>query len=215
MADWREGDYYTQLRAASVSARELQYFHRQASTKSWLEHRHYSPVASPQRTPRGDGEDEFLGRVVNTDDTIRHWLAVVSNKAFPPPASKTPGGVQADAGVDQPDFLLLCDVQHGVNGFRGIAHGGFLCSLLDETLAQVVELHRHTGHSPSREHLYTANLNVNFRRPVATPDTIVIKAWLEKRAGRKWTVRGVLENSKGERCIDVDGLWIAARPGTL
>ncbi|KAF7192278.1 Acyl-coenzyme A thioesterase THEM4 [Pseudocercospora fuligena] len=215
MADWREGDYYAQLRAASVSPKELQYFQSQPSTKSWLEHTDYSPVASPQRTPRGDGEDEFLGRVVNTDDTIRHWLAVVSDKAFPLPGSKAPGGVQKDAGVDQPDFMLLCDLQHGVNGFREIAHGGFLCSLLDETLAQVVELHRHTGDSLSREYLYTANLNVNFRRPVATPDTIIIKGWLEKRAGRKWTVKGVLENSKAELCIDVDGLWIAARPEKL
>ncbi|KXT18111.1 hypothetical protein AC579_4566 [Pseudocercospora musae] len=215
MADWREENYYTQLRAAVVSPRELQYFQCQTSTKSWLEHSDYSAIASPQRVPRGDGEDEFLGRVVNTDDTIRHWLAVVSDKAFPLPACKAYGRVQADAGVDQPDFLLLCDLQHGVNGFRGIAHGGFLCSLLDETLAQVVELHRHTGDSPSREHLFTANLNVNFRRPVATPDTIVIKGWLEKRVGRKWTVRGVLENSKGQVCINADGLWIAARPEKL
>ncbi|EME88447.1 uncharacterized protein MYCFIDRAFT_126759 [Pseudocercospora fijiensis CIRAD86] len=215
MADWRAGDYYTQLRAAPVDVKELQYFQSQPSTKPWLEHTDYSPIASPVRAPRGDGEDEFLGRVVHTDDTIRHWLAVISNKAFPPPGSEKSGGLQKDAGTEKPDFMLLCDLQYGVNGFRGIAHGGFLCSLIDEALAQVVELHRHSSDSPSREYLYTANLNVNFRRPVATPNVIIIKGWLEKKQGRKWTVRGVLENGRGEGCIDVDGLWIAARPGKI
>jgi len=113
------------------------------------------------------------------------------------------------AGAECPDVLLLFRLESGVNGFRDTAHGGLLCTLMDEALAMVVELYRATS-SSSREELYTARLNVSFRRPVTTPGTVIAKAWLEKREGRKCLVSGLLENSAGEKCVEVDGLWVAA-----
>jgi acyl-CoA thioesterase FadM len=69
--------------------------------------------------------------------------------------------------------------------------------------------------SSSREELYTARLNISYRRPVKTPGTVIAKSWLDKKEGRKWVVKGLLENSKGEVCAEVDRLWIAAPPTRL
>lgn len=162
-----------------------------------------------------DKEDEFLGKTLQTDDTIRNWLTLVSNVTFPPPSATVPTmGLRGASGVDTPDVLIFFHLGSGVNGFRETAHGGLLCTLMDEALAMVVELCRATS-SSSREEMYTARLNISFRRPVKTPGTLIAKAWLEKREGRKWTVKGLLENSDGELSVEADGLWIAAAPQRL
>lgn len=212
MADWRSNDYYPKLRAAEVDPKELEFFRSEPSTRKWLDGQQYSPMVTAARIAITDREDEFVGKTLQTDDTIRNWLALVSNATFPPPGASTsaPQSSKKTApGAESPEVLFFFHLRSGVNGFRDTAHGGLLCTLMDEALAMVVELYRATS-SSSREELYTARLNVSYRRPVKTPDTLIAKSWLEKRDGRKWIVRGLLENSKGEVCVEVDGLWIAA-----
>lgn len=215
MADWRSDDYYAKLRAARVDPKELKFFSSKPTTRKWLDNLEYSPIITAARIPMIDKEDEFLGKTLQTDDTIRNWLTLVSNVTFPPPSATVPTmGLRGASGVDTPDVLIFFHLGSGVNGFRETAHGGLLCTLMDEALAMVVELCRATS-SSSREEMYTARLNISFRRPVKTPGTLIAKAWLEKREGRKWTVKGLLENSDGELSVEADGLWIAAAPQRL
>lgn len=217
MADWRSNDYYPKLRAAKVDPKEINFFKAEPSTKKWLEDPRYSPIITASRIAITDKEDEFLGKTLQTDDTIQHWLTLVSNITFPPPRaieSTTEKSTNLNPGPQTPEILICFHLQSGINGFRETAHGGLLCTLMDEALAMVVELYRATS-SSSREELYTAKLNISYRRPVKTPGVVIAKSWLEKREGRRWIVRGVLENRKGEVCVEVDGLWIAARPRRL
>jgi acyl-coenzyme A thioesterase PaaI-like protein len=217
MADWRGSDYYPKLRAAKVDPKELEFFSSEPSTRKWLENPRYDPIITAARIAITDKEDEFLAKTLQTDDTIRNWLALVSNVAFPPPSGATAStevSRRTPGTLITPEILIFFHLQSGVNGFRETAHGGLLCTLMDEALAMVVELYRATS-SSSREELYTARLDIRYRRPVKTPGVVIAKAWLEKREGRRWAVKGVLEDSAGHVCVEVDGLWIAARPRRL
>jgi acyl-coenzyme A thioesterase PaaI-like protein len=216
MADWRASDYYAKLRAAQVDDKDLEFFRSEAPTRRWLDDPNYDPIVTAARVAITDREDEFVGRTLQTDETVKNWLALVSTVAFPPPGA--PASVKDDRnykrGAQTPEVLMLFNLQSGVNGFRDTAHGGLLCALMDEALAMVVELYRATA-SASREELYTANLNVSFRRPVKTPGVVIAKSWLEKREGRKCIVRGLLEDGEGRACVHVEGLWISARSKRL
>ncbi|KAF2160551.1 hypothetical protein M409DRAFT_70309 [Zasmidium cellare ATCC 36951] len=215
MVDWRSGGYFQALRAAIVNPADINFFTDQPSAQPWLNNTRYTATISPARNPQTEGEDELFGKALQTDDTIQHWLSLISNTAFPILAPRPPSETPLLSGkFDAPDVVSLLYLQHGINGFRGTAHGGLLCAVLDEAMGFTVELHRHAS-SSSREELYTAKVNIDYRRPVLTPDMVVVKTWLEKRDGRKWYLRGLVENSKGERCVDVEGLWVAARPRKL
>jgi acyl-coenzyme A thioesterase PaaI-like protein len=215
MANWREADYYPKLREAKVDPKDLEFFRSEPLTKKWFEDPQYSPIVTAARISVIDKEDEFLGKTLKTDDTIKHWLALVSNISSPLPGAAIPIDESTKISrAETTEVLIFFHLESGVNGFRETAHGGLLCTLMDEALAMVVELYRATS-SSSREELYTARLNISYRRPVRTPGTFVAKSWLEKREGRKWIVRGLLENSDGEICVEVDGLWIGAAPGRL
>ncbi|KAL6251773.1 hypothetical protein RBB50_001983 [Rhinocladiella similis] len=215
MADWRSNDYYQKLRVGKVDPKDLEFFKSEPSTRKWLEHAQYSPIITAARLTITDREDVFLNTTLKTDDTISHWLALVSDLTFPHPGkSSQTQSSRRPSGPENPEVLIFFHLCKGVNSFRDTAHGGLLCTLLDETLATVVELYRQTS-SPNREELYTARLDISYRRPVKTPAVYIAKAWLEQREGRKWIVKGLLESSQGEICCNIDGLWVAARPQRL
>lgn len=76
----------------------------------------------------------------------------------------------------------VCPAGH--QGGPGVAHGGWICSVMDELLGQNV-FERLGG-------AVTANLNVDFRKPVSVGEPIVGTSWIESVEGRKIHVRGEL-----------------------
>ncbi|OBZ82935.1 Uncharacterized protein C26H8.11c [Choanephora cucurbitarum] len=64
-------------------------------------------------------------------------------------------------------------------GHDGIIHGGLAATILDEMLAYVTipSLPGHTG--------FTANLNVDYRRPILSDQWVIVRGELERLEGRK------------------------------
>ena len=208
---WNAENFLQQLKEAPVDPKELEYFKSIPSVASWANDPNYIKVLTPSRIPKDHAEDTFFAKTIATPTTVPHWLMLAHNDIF----SETPSqGEPVRGGPDRPDAVLLAHLGPGVNGFLNTAHGGLLTSLLDESLSFCVEFCRHKAMA-GRETMYTANLNVNFRRPVMTPGVVLIKTWLEKRDDRKWYVKGLILNSDGAICNDATGLWISVKPQKL
>ncbi|KAI8349211.1 HotDog domain-containing protein [Choanephora cucurbitarum] len=64
-------------------------------------------------------------------------------------------------------------------GHDGIIHGGLAATVLDEMLAYVTipSLPGHTG--------FTANLNVDYRKPILSDQWVIVRGELERLEGRK------------------------------
>ncbi|CEP11389.1 hypothetical protein [Parasitella parasitica] len=80
-------------------------------------------------------------------------------------------------------------IHFGTNlcGHDGIIHGGLAATVLDEMLAYVTipSLPGSTG--------FTANLNVNYRKPIRSDQWVVIRGKLEKLEGRKaWGIACIM-----------------------
>jgi len=90
-------------------------------------------------------------------------------------------------------------------GWEAVAHGGIVCTLLDEVMAWSVIGRGTWG--------VTARLNVAFRRPIPVGRTIRAEGWVvdeNRRAHR--TAGQVLEAKTGEVLATAEGTFMAVPP---
>lgn len=92
-------------------------------------------------------------------------------------------------------------------GHVGIVHGGMLATLMDESMGRcgLAALPHQIG--------FTANLSVDYRKPVRAGTYIVIKAEVVKLEGRKVWVKGRIEGlgdgkKDGELLVEGEALFI-------
>ncbi|KAI8814082.1 HotDog domain-containing protein [Cladochytrium replicatum] len=90
-------------------------------------------------------------------------------------------------------------------GHDGIVHGGFLATILDEATAKTA-----IPHLPGKTG-FTANLNINYRRPVPADRFYIAYSRLTKVDGRKAFTEGKI---RAVVHVEATALFIAPRPAT-
>ncbi|ODH49027.1 hypothetical protein GX48_04852 [Paracoccidioides brasiliensis] len=149
------------------------------------------------------------------DNSEKPLTAAVAAAAAAAPAPAPATGQQPSAAAE-PDFLLFVQLGPSLSGFRDTVHGGILATLLDETLSNCVEGFRQdmaAVGTQERPRLYTANLQISYRLPVATPGVIIVKAWLKGVEGRKWFLEGHVVGEDGRVRAEAKSLWVMERTG--
>lgn len=214
MSSWKSASVVEDSRKLPLDRSDLDFFARIPSLQSWVDDPRYSAIGTAARIPRNDGENDLFAITLKTLSTIPHWLLVVRDQAVAPLTQShdtEPINLPHSGSAEQPDTVLLVDLEQGTNGFTGVAHGGLLSALLDESLSYCVEFARQ-ARTTAREYLYTANLNIDFRQPVHTPGPAAIKCWTTRSEGRKYWLEAQIEDANGRVCVQAKGLWIQARP---
>lgn len=103
--------------------------------------------------------------------------------------------------------LIVSDIRIGknLNGHKGIVHGGIIGLLFDETFGWAIACIPTTSEpeSGSSERgntdiaVVTANLSVNYRRPLPAETDVVIRVYQEKIQGRKIYFSARMESHDG------------------
>ena len=75
-------------------------------------------------------------------------------------------------------------------GYKGIVHGGIVCSLLDETIGWAVAVDR-------KKYFMTGELNVRFVRPWPVGVAVVVKGWCVEHKSRYTIAEGEIVDKKG------------------
>ena len=88
-------------------------------------------------------------------------------------------------------------------GHYGIVHGGFTASIIDNLLGHLSVFVN--DYSPCA----TANLNINFRKPIFIGEEYLLIAEFEKQTNRKIYIKSIILNSKKEVCLESTSLFIA------
>ena len=100
-------------------------------------------------------------------------------------------------------------------GWDGIAHGGIICTILDEVMAWALVAEDNWG--------VTARMNVEFKRPVQIGRPIRADGWVTRSRRRVVDTAGrIIDAETGETLATAEGTFVAAdgrpqarAPGTL
>ena len=115
-----------------------------------------------------------------------------------------PAGLRATFVGRGEEVLGTMVVTDAMVGAPGRLHGGVMMAFVDEALGLVC---LHLG-----AEAMTASLTVDLRAPAYVGATLTLRAWIERRQGRKWFMRG--EVHEGDRLLaEARGLWMEPRPG--
>jgi len=94
-------------------------------------------------------------------------------------------------------------VEPRFQGWDGIAHGGIVCTLLDEVMAWSLAAEDDWG--------VTARMSVQFRKPVPLGRPIRAEGWVERARRRVIETRGqVVDIETGETLATAEGTYVAA-----
>ncbi|KAL2818196.1 HotDog domain-containing protein [Aspergillus cavernicola] len=115
-----------------------------------------------------------------------------------------------------PTGHLLLHLGPDICGQPGIAHGGFLATVLDEVCGNLINYAGLDGGVG----MFTGGLDVKYKRPVLVDDreggegTVIVAtatARVGMGMGRKVVVEGVIRDSSGEVCTTAEAVFVKKR----
>ena len=153
----------------------------------------------------------LMAGTFNTPETIAHLLSFFRA----PPSRSLNDDVSTRAEVRR--FYTFGT---GLNAHANLLHGGIIACLIDSTMSNMAGLALQSMHGlDSRETVFTVQLNTKDEKPVRTPGTVMVRAWIKEslEGGRKiWITGEVVSGDHGEiRHAGAEGLWLRARVGKL
>jgi uncharacterized protein (TIGR00369 family) len=85
-------------------------------------------------------------------------------------------------------------------GGSGFLHGGIIALLLDEAMGKACRFHG--------EHAVTAELNVQYKRPIPANAEIVVEGFVTRREGRQLYHEGEIRNGAGDLMARGEGRFV-------
>lgn len=176
--------YATALRPLASDSQAVEWMRESLLCSRLLDDPSFTPIETLSRQPNDSTEDSLIAETLNSKATIRLWASFYR-------AVREGERQNADTPLGELLCVLVCGT--GMNGHAGLAHGGFISFVLDEVLTMLAGIHRTPGSDR-----YTVSLNVDLKKPIPTPCTILARAELESRShGRKYWLRGSIEDGNG------------------
>ena len=117
-------------------------------------------------------------------------------------------GLHLDLHADPDGAWTELTLQEAFQGWEAVAHGGIVCTILDEVMAWAVIGRGTWG--------VTARLNVAFRRPIRTGVPIRAEGWVVQQDRRAVRAEGrVLDAGTGDVMATGESTFIAVPPEQL
>ncbi|KAK4034375.1 acyl-coenzyme A thioesterase THEM4 [Parachaetomium inaequale] len=161
---------------------------------------------SQSRTLSPTYEHALLARTLNNPAAIPAYIAFYP---LPPSPDTLVREVRA--------FLALGPL---VNGWEGLCHGGVVATMLDETMAAVVDVNKRRGLMAQTAPMVTGRLAVTYLRPVRTGTVdkarvVLVVGRLARVEGRKYTLEGEVQEEGGEVLAKGESVFFELKAGRL
>lgn len=159
-----------------------------------------TPFPPTSRQAKPGACSTLLGSTLNTKDTISAYLALAPS----PVPGRTP---------PVSSLTTLLALEHGVNGFANMAHGGLICLLMDDAMSQLLAANKRADDGGNWRDMNTGELKTRFLKVVRTPQVVVVKTKIREVAGRKCWMESEVVDEGGEVLVKGEGVWIAPGGG--
>jgi acyl-coenzyme A thioesterase PaaI-like protein len=159
------------------------------------------------RQPKPDTEDSLIAETLQSNNTIKACLSVYKRPA--------PGVSWIE------EVRTLVTLGTGMNGAALVLHGGIVATLMDDVAGTLLTVNKYDKPNQSGKALplsantVTAYLNVQYLKPVKTPQTVLIVARCLEAKGRKFFMEAEVKDGDGNVLAKGDSLWIRVLKGKL
>ena len=105
----------------------------------------------------------------------------------------------------------LVELGSELTGHPGVVHGGFTAALLDDLFGWAASSERKARNlGPAN---FTANLDVNYRRPLLAGSTYLVEVRVDRvEKSKKVYLSATLSDAQGRTCVEATSLYIVAKP---
>lgn len=115
----------------------------------------------------------------------------------------------ADSNAGRARVGCVMELGEELNGHVNLIHGGFTATLIDDLLGSCAFLERDAQGLPKDARVFTANLNVNYRRPMHDKTSYYAEAETERfEKGKKIFMKAAIYDAEGAICADATSLYI-------
>ncbi|KAF2444707.1 hypothetical protein P171DRAFT_280828 [Karstenula rhodostoma CBS 690.94] len=171
-----------------------------------LESPQWTRTRTSSRVPKASTEDALFAETLATQRTIR------SCTALRPTEESTIG--EGEACYDE--LRVIYEIGEGVSGWPKIAHGGFVVTLLDESIGMLLQLNLglkiEKGVRPIEgANVFTAYLNTTYKKPVPAPATVLCTVRLIRRERNKLYLRATVEDGQGTLFTIGDAMFVEVK----
>jgi uncharacterized protein (TIGR00369 family) len=181
--------------------------HSEVDLATWNEHLHDRDAKH--------GDRQFIWQTCREGErrikqvAMWQWLEPRSSAEQPAP---TATGVAALPGRTR--LNVLVEVGSELNGHPGILHGGFTAALLDDVLGWAASTERKALKLEGAT--FTANLNVNYRRPVLAESVHLVEVRVDRvEKEKKVFLSATVSDAEGRVCVEATSLYIVVKPKPL
>ena len=112
---------------------------------------------------------------------------------------------------EKPELGMICllfKANEISQGHKHITHGGLMATVLDHMMGRVSEM------CADGDKVATANLNINYRKPIVVGREYLMEVYFEKMENeRKIFLRGRIMNENHDTCLDAHGLFLKVKWG--
>ncbi|KAG6323694.1 hypothetical protein E4U44_001918 [Claviceps purpurea] len=107
----------------------------------------------------------------------------------------------------------LFSLGDGLSGYEGLLHGGMTATMMDEAMGAVNEINTALGKEGLvyQRSSVTAEMEIQFLRPVRVPGVVCVAAWREGGEGRKTRMRCEVRDGEGEVLVRGRSTWVAMK----
>lgn len=92
--------------------------------------------------------------------------------------------------------------------YPGIAHGGILVTILDETMGRALLAERDSEDIGRARFMFTARLETRFRKPVPLGQEFLVRGRVEQDRGRTATVSGEIVLADGTVAVEASAVLV-------
>jgi len=188
-------------------------------------------IPTRSRTPKPGKEDEFFARTLATQETISACLTQSRNtdhNRTGARSSTAPGTATLRPSITEVRTLFALSA--GVNGYPGVAHGGFVAAVLDEVMGLLMTANKDQYESLSsnvvavqepgvaeqkrpRFTTVTAELTIRYRRPVFTGGMVLARAWFAEVQASKFVLLATVEDRERKVLSEGHGVFVVPKAG--
>lgn len=188
---------------------ELAHFQNLPLAQPTISDPNFKPIHISRTLTHNNLGHTLMASTWKTPETIAH---LVSFCRQPPPSQPRSPKILDKNEATRVEVRRFYTFGNGLNAHANLLHGGVIATILDSTMANV------TGLAANEVGMFTVQLNVKYEKPVSTPGTVMLRAWVEKldiieekdkKKIKAWAVGEITGGERGEIThARAEGLWI-------